>query len=1217
MKQIHSIFTKALLVTLLLTMTAQTAWAAETVVTLSEDNEIAVGTAGHYYVNMASSGTTTLTLSDASITTFKVYDDGGKNNHYAYTGNSFLKITVPIGYVMRITGSAKSEDNQYDYWCIYNGHVYSDGILFNGNPNPASINVQTTGYKTAIYFHKGKSSYSDDTRNLELTVTLIPDPTYAKDIGRANVSGMESVYSYTGSELSASYSVYSYIDNELLTKGTDYTETITKDGVETEFKEEGYYTLTITGKDPYFGSQSFTLRIKNDSPELRQDGSEWFVNMPFSGTYTPTINSNISTFKIYDDGGKGGGFNSGTPGNFTPGADGYLQIHAPSGYQVRLTGYVRTRSSNAYLTVYDGSSTSASTLCENVHGKNTGADTDTYNNVTVDVASSGEDMLLHFDAHEAGNSLDAEGLILTVSIFPPNSITVSNATGGTIAATVGGTSASTAKMNDVVTLTATPESGYVLSGISATDGSSNAVDINWSIWANTATFIMPPSAVTVTPTFTNAKTAADGLNIAMIETGEQTATIPEGVQSFHVDYDYSIINSATSKLTMTAPEGYLLQLSGTANMTGTGNASFRVYDGDDVVNDTKLIDSSSSGNYTGVVSTGNVMTIYCWTSYTDNDRTWNLDVTVNVVTANNYNDVVISNSIANGQVVSDKNPANVNETVTLTATPAEGYVLQSISVTDGAGAISLTPSATDATWGDACYYTANEFTFKMRSSDATVNATFMPKTDFYVNMPKTDQRDFTIPDGTTSFKVYDNSGKNESYTFNDDGKLLLTAPEGYVMNVSGYVKLYYSSDDQDYLDIYDGNSTSATSLGRFKDTSGNNNTFTQTLVTATSSTNQMLLHFVTNGYGYASPGGGVYLTVTLAPKEYSITYNGVEGATFSTTYDSYTIESAAITLDTPSKTGYDFGGWYDNEGLTGDAMTTIAAGSTGDVVLWAKWTPTFTGGLTLAVVENKLTATLDGTALTELSIPTDITVESVVLNREFASGKCATIMLPFSMDVSNISGTNFYTFGGVEKNSSDKWIATMNQVTGTLTANTPYLVEPTATTLTFTGGATLNTTGGGQQTADAGSNWTFKGTYAARYWYDGTDGVNAAQNADEIGKAYGFAGVQKTGIEVGDFVKVASGAKIRPMGCYLLWSDTPNAAQARRMTRGASASELPQRITVRLVSSVGETTSIGELDTATGEISTDGWWTLDGVKLSGKPAKKGLYIHNGRKEVLK
>ena len=277
------------------------------------------------------------------------------------------------------------------------------------------------------------------------------------------------------------------------------------------------------------------------------------------------------------------------------------------------------------------------------------------------------------------------------------------------------------------------------------------------------------------------------------------------------------------------------------------------------------------------------------------------------------------------------------------------------------------------------------------------------------------------------------------------------------------------------------------------------------------------------------------------------------------------------------------------------------------------------GGITLKEtfsgnVSQGLDATFDGSSQVTVSIPNEITVKSVTYNRTFTTGKCATIMLPFSMDVSNISGTNFYTFGGVEKNSSDKWIATMNQVTGTLAANTPYLVEPTATTLTFTGGATLNTTGGGnQQTADLGSNWTFKGTYAYREWIaDGT-------NSEEIGKAYGFAGVQKTGIEIGDFVRVASGAKIRPMGCYLLWSDTPNAAPARRMTRGATVDELPSRITVRLVGSNGETTGIGEIDTRTGEITfdADSWYTLDGVRLNGKPVQSGIYINNGKQVSIK
>jgi len=52
---------------------------------------------------------------------------------------------------------------------------------------------------------------------------------------------------------------------------------------------------------------------------------------------------------------------------------------------------------------------------------------------------------------------------------------------------------------------------------------------------------------------------------------------------------------------------------------------------------------------------------------------------------------------------------------------------------------------------------------------------------------------------------------------------------------------------------------------------------------------------------------------------------------------SYTIESAAITLPVPTKSGYIFGGWYDNSGLTGTAVTVIPHGSTGNRTFRAKW----------------------------------------------------------------------------------------------------------------------------------------------------------------------------------------------------------------------------------------------------------------------------------------
>ena len=90
---------------------------------------------------------------------------------------------------------------------------------------------------------------------------------------------------------------------------------------------------------------------------------------------------------------------------------------------------------------------------------------------------------------------------------------------------------------------------------------------------------------------------------------------------------------------------------------------------------------------------------------------------------------------------------------------------------------------------------------------------------------------------------------------------------------------------------------------------------------------------------FAMPDGDVTVTAVYTPITYTITYHAGEGVEFSTEKNAYTVESATITLDQPSpKTGYTFSGWYGNAGLTGDAITAIATGSTGNVELWAKWT---------------------------------------------------------------------------------------------------------------------------------------------------------------------------------------------------------------------------------------------------------------------------------------
>ncbi|MGN0823613.1 MAG: InlB B-repeat-containing protein [Candidatus Coproplasma sp.] len=68
--------------------------------------------------------------------------------------------------------------------------------------------------------------------------------------------------------------------------------------------------------------------------------------------------------------------------------------------------------------------------------------------------------------------------------------------------------------------------------------------------------------------------------------------------------------------------------------------------------------------------------------------------------------------------------------------------------------------------------------------------------------------------------------------------------------------------------------------------------------------------------------------------EYTITYELDGGINASSNPEKYTIESAAITLAAPTKSGYTFDGWYN--GTT--KVETISQGSTGDLTLTAKWT---------------------------------------------------------------------------------------------------------------------------------------------------------------------------------------------------------------------------------------------------------------------------------------
>ena len=73
---------------------------------------------------------------------------------------------------------------------------------------------------------------------------------------------------------------------------------------------------------------------------------------------------------------------------------------------------------------------------------------------------------------------------------------------------------------------------------------------------------------------------------------------------------------------------------------------------------------------------------------------------------------------------------------------------------------------------------------------------------------------------------------------------------------------------------------------------------------------------------------------------YSITYNLNGGVNSKKNPSEYAVTSANIYLESATRRGYAFAGWYTNADCAAESkITTITSGSTGDVVLYAKWSP--------------------------------------------------------------------------------------------------------------------------------------------------------------------------------------------------------------------------------------------------------------------------------------
>ena len=277
------------------------------------------------------------------------------------------------------------------------------------------------------------------------------------------------------------------------------------------------------------------------------------------------------------------------------------------------------------------------------------------------------------------------------------------------------------------------------------------------------------------------------------------------------------------------------------------------------------------------------------------------------------------------------------------------------------------------------------------------------------------------------------------------------------------------------------------------------------------------------------------------------------------------------------------------------------------------------GAVTIYTDETGNRAVIDGTSSEAVSITDkdNVVVNAVTFNRTFpvngeGENKMSTLTLPFSIEKSKVSGAEFYELNDVVGTKVRIW-----KSLDVLEANTPYIIRTTADHLTFTldegEKLTLNTEKMNNSKSSDGL-WEIRGVYEYKQWTEGDE---------ELGLAYGYTATATNNLSVGKFAKNGIGAYIKPLRAYLLKTPEKQAQKARRMLAKSIASisddtdsdELDVEIVDR---ETGETTIIGKLNKATGEIKIiDNWYDMKGRSLNAKPTAKGIYYFNGKRVMVK